>query len=107
MDIENSKADEIIRRLLDLLQIYLVEFVAQRVTLKVVCESLSVDQKIDWALLVDFNKRRIEQTSSETFHLIRERLLTELSEGSSRPLSEWEKIVRKLVESVGDVGYPE
>ena len=104
---EGSKGAEIILRLLALLERYLVETVAQRTALDMLCEFWPGEEEIDWHLLVDASKNRIARGAAEQIELIRGILLEELSQGHPQPLAEWEKIVQRLIESVEDIDRPE
>jgi flagellar basal body-associated protein FliL len=107
MDQENSKGAEIITRLMALVERYLIEMVAQRVTLNTLSEFWPGEEELDWRILFDGNKTRIAQAVHEKIELIRDMLLEELSRGHLQHFEDWEKIAQRLVESVEGIDRPE
>lgn len=107
MSQDDSKAAAIIDRLLGVIEDLLLETVSQRVALNLLTEHWPNEEKPDWHLLVGPTRTDMAQTAGESVQEIRGRLLEELARDAQMPLQEWEKIVRKLLESVKDVDRPE
>ena len=106
-DDENPKGVEIISRLMSLVEVYLIETVAQRAALNTLSEFWPGEEEIDWQLLVDVNKARIGEGVHEKIQLLRDILLEELVQGHLQHFEDWEKIAQGLVESVEDIDRPE
>lgn len=102
MEPRDSKAAEIIDRLLGVIEKLLLETVAQRSALGLLCEYWPNEEKPDWHLLVGPMKPNTVQTAHDRIQELRGMLLEELSQGYPRPLQDWERIVQKLIESVKD-----
>jgi hypothetical protein len=107
MDETASRSAEIIVRLMEVLQHYLVEVAAQRTALDTLREFWPEEDDLNWHLLVDGNKARIAPDVAVYIALIRDNLLEELSQGPSAPPLDLEAVVRRLIESVQDIDRPE
>jgi hypothetical protein len=103
---QDPKSEEIILRLLALIESQVVENVAQRLALDLLWEYFPKGREgesLSLEPLIDANKKDVALRVADKFEAVRAAWLEELSQGRSRPLAEWEKIVRRLIESVRDI----
>jgi hypothetical protein len=108
---EDSKAADIIGHLLDLIESQVIENLAQRLALDLLWEYFPKGahggENLGLEPLIDQKKKELAPRVSEKFQAVRAAWLEELSQSRSRPLAEWEKIVRRLIESVRNIDLSE